>query len=212
MIYHCCRELGLEWQTLNYALLGDDIVICNALVAEKYKQFCGALGVSFSLLKTHESKNFFEFAKRMFLKGKEISPFPLSALAQSAKKSYLLTQVLLEVSKKDFPTSQNVWPIVSSYYSTVSNFPKRLRKKFTENSLLAECVMKITSSDPDLRMNASFDAIIWHFGYRLISLPQSVCESILINVTVDEFAKSNDPEKLRTGQPLGLLAQQLVMY
>lgn len=205
-------KLGIEWQTLPYALLGDDIVICNAEVAREYKLFCSELGVSFSLLKTHESQYFFEFAKRMFLKGKEVSPFPLSALNQSARRSYLLTQVLLEASKKDYPTSQNVWPIVSSYYSLVSNFPKRFRKKLLENSLLAECVMKITSSDPDLRMNASFDAIIWHFKYRLISLPRSVCESILINVVVDEFAKSNDPEKLKTGQPLGLLAQQLVMY
>lgn len=200
----------MDWHTLPYALLGDDIAICDSQVAERYKLKCKELGVEFSTLKTHTSSNFFEFAKRMFLKGKEISPFPISALKESSKSSILLTQVLLEARKKDFPLCCDLCLHVSDYYSRVMTLRKRLVKKYYENSLLAETIMKLLSKDLDLQ-NDNLDRLIRHFNYPIQSLPLGVCESILSNCIVQEFANSNDPDKLKVGQPLGLLAQQLVM-
>jgi len=67
-------------------LLGDDIVIRSLKLAGMYRQILGTLGVEVSELKTHQSPHFFEFAKRLFYKGKEISPFPISALQNTNNK------------------------------------------------------------------------------------------------------------------------------
>lgn len=48
----------------NYALLGDDIVICDSDIAREYKLIMAELHVEISSVKTHESKDLFEFAKR----------------------------------------------------------------------------------------------------------------------------------------------------
>jgi len=52
------------------------------------------LGVEYSLAKTHRSNNFFEFAKRLYYKGIEITPFPVSALKECGKSSLSLTTLL----------------------------------------------------------------------------------------------------------------------
>lgn len=58
------------------------------------------LGVEVSVLKTHDSQYFFEFAKRLFYKGEEISPFPISALQSIHSKYYLLVSLLIELEEK----------------------------------------------------------------------------------------------------------------
>lgn len=146
----------------------------------------------------------------MYLKGKSITPFPISSLRSSAKRSFLLTQVLLEARKKEYTCDKKIALLVSQYYSRVSTFPARVRKKFYENSLLAEVIMKIMSTDPDLK-ECDLSDLIRHFGYRL-KLPLDVCKNILSNCIVQEFANSNDSEKLKRGKPLGLLAEQLTLH
>lgn len=50
-----------------YAVLGDDVVIANPQVAEKYEWLLGQLGVAISKDKSLVSKNgSLEFAKRFF--------------------------------------------------------------------------------------------------------------------------------------------------
>jgi len=58
------------------------------------------LGVEVSVLKTHESRDFFEFAKRLFYKGEEVSPFPISALQEISNKFYLVVSLLVELESK----------------------------------------------------------------------------------------------------------------
>jgi hypothetical protein len=48
----------------DYILLGDDIVIKNDRVANKYITIMTRLGVDISMHKTHVSKDTYEFAKR----------------------------------------------------------------------------------------------------------------------------------------------------
>lgn len=48
----------------NYILLGDDIVIRDNKVANKYITIMTRLGVDISVAKTHVSKDTYEFAKR----------------------------------------------------------------------------------------------------------------------------------------------------
>jgi len=80
---------------LPYALLGDDIVIGDEEVGELYMQVISDLGLQYSPAKTHKSKDFYEFAKRIIVsKNEEITPFPISALKNCGKSVSQLTTLL----------------------------------------------------------------------------------------------------------------------
>jgi len=98
-MYHCCRQLGMDWKTSKYALLGDDILIGDHDLANAYKEIIQGLGVEFSPSKTYESSEFSEFAKRLILRGKEITPFPIHAVKEADKFYDLLPVFYGEVRK-----------------------------------------------------------------------------------------------------------------
>lgn len=64
MVQYCAHLLGYKDLFVDYILLGDDIVIHNDLVAQKYIQIMSDLGVDVSFNKTHTSPTCWEFAKR----------------------------------------------------------------------------------------------------------------------------------------------------
>lgn len=80
-----------------YMLLGDDIVIANKAVADKYIDIMSVLGVGISLHKTHASKDTYEFAKRWIHKGIEISPIPLRGLISSRMRYNLITPLIYHI-------------------------------------------------------------------------------------------------------------------
>jgi hypothetical protein len=73
----------------SYALLGDDLVLAHDGVAREYRKLLHTLDMPFSLEKSHVSKTTFEFAKRWFHRGEEVTGFSLSGL-MSVWKSYPL--------------------------------------------------------------------------------------------------------------------------
>jgi len=61
----------------HYALLGDDIVIGDDKVARKYKLVCKWLGMEIGIAKSlASSEKTCEFAKRLYLRGQDVSGFP----------------------------------------------------------------------------------------------------------------------------------------
>ena len=106
IIYYCCKVLNKDWRSLKYALLGDDIVTGDPSVGKMYMKVIQRLGLDISVAKTHVSKRDFEFAKRIFLDGIEITPFPISALKESGKNIFILTTLLWELNKKG-----GGWPV-----------------------------------------------------------------------------------------------------
>jgi len=58
----------------DYLVLGDDIVIFNSKVAQRYLVVMKALGVKINLIKSVVSKDTFEFAKRIIHKDSNLSP------------------------------------------------------------------------------------------------------------------------------------------
>jgi len=56
-------------------------VIQGNNVASAYKKLILSLGVEISETKTLESKDSFEFAKRFFYKGEEVTSFPTQAIS-----------------------------------------------------------------------------------------------------------------------------------
>lgn len=77
-----------------YILLGDDIVIYNDAVAETYKMLMERLGVNTSPHKTHTSLHLYEFAKRWYMDGKEITGIQLRGLMDSMNKYHMIYQMI----------------------------------------------------------------------------------------------------------------------
>lgn len=81
----------------DYILLGDDVVIYNNKVAKSYVTLITDLGVEISQPKSHVSKDTYEFAKRWFKGGIEISPVPISGFVSNWNNPKLLFSQLLEL-------------------------------------------------------------------------------------------------------------------
>jgi hypothetical protein len=73
------HRLGLR-RFSDYRILGDDIVIRHDEVANQYQELLRDLGVGISKTKTLVSKDTFEFAKRLFFRGTEVTAFPLHGI------------------------------------------------------------------------------------------------------------------------------------
>jgi hypothetical protein len=63
-----------------YFLLGDDLVIARNDVAKAYLDLIASLGMPYSPEKTHTGKTVFEFAKRWFQDGQEITGYPIGGV------------------------------------------------------------------------------------------------------------------------------------
>lgn len=143
IVFYCCKELGVSWKKLPYALLGDDIVIGNKSVAELYKKTIASLHVDYSPAKTHQSKDFYEFAKRIIYKGKEVSPFPISALRQSSKSSDTLVLLINEQIERGFGFV-DVTSSVQLYFNLVKEFRTKLCKKISKEAYYFDRVLNCT--------------------------------------------------------------------
>lgn len=82
----------------DYLLLGDDIVIRDDDVAQSYRSVLEMLGVEISFSKTLVSKDTFEFAKKVYHKGQDVSPIPAWSLTLS-NSSIELAGALSEIIK-----------------------------------------------------------------------------------------------------------------
>jgi hypothetical protein len=93
--YAAYRALGLQGFFKEYALLGDDIVIANYKVAMEYMLILREIGVEFGLAKSLvSSTGGFEFAKRTFAHGKDVSGISLLALGIAKADPGVLEQIL----------------------------------------------------------------------------------------------------------------------
>jgi len=82
MVQYAAWKAGCRGWFEKYAVLGDDLVIGDHLVAKQYLELCRVIGVEINLAKSIVSDNLsLEFAKRFFHKGEEVTPIPLLGLA-----------------------------------------------------------------------------------------------------------------------------------
>ncbi|AQM32767.1 replicase [Agaricus bisporus mitovirus 1] len=88
------QRAGLRSSFDQYFLLGDDLVIFNDKVSEQYKLLLKLLDMPWSPSKTHVSNDTFEFAKRWFKGGIEITGFAINGLMTTYKRYPLLHNFL----------------------------------------------------------------------------------------------------------------------
>jgi len=90
IIYVACSRAEVDYSTVNYAVLGDDVIINNDDVAIKYREIMNDLGIEISLGKSVISARFTEFAKR--LQGPndlDFSPIGAGAVLAACRSGYL---------------------------------------------------------------------------------------------------------------------------
>lgn len=147
MVYDCCRELGIIWESARYVILGDDILFGDSELAQAYRMRLLSLGVSVSLEKTLVSNDTFEFAKRWFHKGEEITPFPVSAVIDTYKSVPLLVSALYGEQRRGLIPRSGIPGAVESLYSRLGY----RRKICSSVGILAKrCILSAQFSDGTL--------------------------------------------------------------
>jgi len=180
-----------------------------------YKELIKALDVKYSVQKTYESNVFFEFAKRLFYKGVEISPFPISSLNESTNKYYLFVNLLVEMKSKGWEAFGGAPAAIRLYYGMIKQRPSRFLRDIEVKSLIVNNVMEITRSADNI--GTLFMECAKALGFDMI-ISNYVAQSVLSNIAVESFANSNpasDPVpslKSRKSIGLGVLAQTLVQF
>lgn len=94
--HHCVVRAAFakaKVTTLEYYLLGDDLVIRNPKAALEYRRLIDKLGIKVSESKSLIGKPI-EFAKRIFNNGKEISPSPAPMIQSTIKDKCLLPETV----------------------------------------------------------------------------------------------------------------------
>lgn len=100
VVFLACEFTGRRWESLQYALLGDDILIGDPVVGSAYRDLVTLLGVETSPTKSYTSSRVCEFAKRWFYRGEEVTPFPVSSIANVTRSIPLLVASVEGAEKK----------------------------------------------------------------------------------------------------------------
>lgn len=91
-----------------YWVLGDDALIVGDDVYRAYRKILAAHGMSVNESKTFVSKDMFEFAKRFYFKGEEISPYPVEAIINSRGEYPLLAVAIDNAVTKSLHTEEEM--------------------------------------------------------------------------------------------------------
>jgi hypothetical protein len=207
IIYWCCRKLKMDWRTSKYVILGDDVLIGDHNLAIMYKEIIHLLGVEISSIKTHESSKLLEFAKRLILNGIEVTPFPISSLCETSKRSYLLTNTLTEETRRGWNWILGIPLTTEAFYRTVLSYNATRGAKCREKSYLSELMVQTIRGD--LPAHDALNSIVRRYNLPLPNINDYQGISILSGTALSIFVESN-PLDFKTGKPLGLLAEQLV--
>lgn len=113
----------------DYLLLGDDIVINDKKVATIYERLITkTLGVGISSEKSLISNSAFEFAKRFFIDGIEVTHLKLTQLVEVSNPLTVVASVLVDLAKTKV-----------GGYSVTTGAVKRLLSIVSNNSLASRC-------------------------------------------------------------------------
>lgn len=168
--------------------MGDDVLFGDPLLAAAYKVKIKGLGVSFSLLKTHESTLLLEFAKRLFYRGVEITPFPMPAVAM-VRKFYELVPVLYAETGRGWDFAKGVSQAIASFYQQVLGFNAKFCKEIKAKSVVVESLMLTMRGAQTAKdcLNAVYSA-----EGRPIpkSLTEQRCASLISQAAMESFQKS----------------------
>lgn len=205
IFFYISHILNKDFSSLKYVLLGDDILIGDKEVGELYLEIMKSLGVDVSLAKTHISPFLCEFAKRWIYKGHEISPFPVSALKNSGKRYYLLTNLLKEVATRGWNFDVN--EMVGSYFGYFKHKPSRYRKTMVMKSTLVDNLLDVIRG---IRP-ASHLSVIWRKFKLTTAIASNASVNYMLAESVKDLFTKSDPRLSQSRETLGLFSENILM-
>lgn len=207
VVFWCCEDLGIPFHQAPYCLLGDDIVIGSRDLGEAYRHRVDELGVGVSVLKTHISREFFEFAKRFYFRQQEISPFQVSSVIDGVARYNELTSSLAGEVKKGLISVDGIPSAVSELYGFLGR-PARFRAKILRRSYLCELGTAVLSGSTLPRFFVA--EVMWGRRFLPVGVMPSdeLGDHLFRTACLTMFTESSDPE--RPGDPLGDLAIALM--
>lgn len=108
VMFQACLNTKIRWSKAKYVILGDDVLVGDAVLGEEYIRLILSLGVEVSPAKTFISSEICEFAKRYIYKGEEVTPFPVSAVLDNLEEVSLLVSALDGETKKGYHPKSGV--------------------------------------------------------------------------------------------------------
>jgi hypothetical protein len=190
IIFVSCQECGISWNTSNYKLLGDDIVIWDKVLAEKYQEIILSLGVDISYQKSHIGNSLFEFAKRIFIAEGEISPFSIKAGLKETKSYLSFFELIQTYRDKDWIPVTSSLKAAFDFYSTKPNHYKSssIKKQFIKIKDSNYLHRRLCGYLNDLEL---VRMILMTFNYpRLTCNQMNIAKSMFINTIVQVFEES----------------------
>jgi hypothetical protein len=158
LLVHWCAKIEGIVDFNQYIILGDDIVIKNDKVAKRYIKIIKLLGVDISLSKTHVSKDTYEFAKRWFKSGIEITGLPSRGIISNFRSPNIVFTILYDFYK----IKNNIY---TSSYSLVGS----MCKLYSSFYLIGKDSKKIVIRFNNKIRNSlrDFNTVLdWSFGYE----------------------------------------------
>jgi len=112
---------GFKTWFLDYALLGDDIVICDSQVAIHYQSIMKSLGLEINLSKSLISKiGVMEFAKRIILPEGEVTPIGPKNIVWTLKSPSMVVSLFLDLSGKGYELTG---PWIEDLFRSITKIP-----------------------------------------------------------------------------------------
>lgn len=188
MVYLACLRAKIPWKSAPYILLGDDILIGDHNLALHYHDIITKeLRVNISGPKSFISDHFFEFAKRLFWKGEEITPFPISSLKENTKNFTAFINTLLEIANRGWTSSWTADGVISEAYAQVIHLRSKLRNKMKPRIFVASELLQVIRGS--LPAGPSITEVFSRLGFTF-EKPFSDHEgnSLIENSVVDLFS------------------------
>jgi hypothetical protein len=107
-----------------YLILGDDFVTICPLLFASYRKLLGQLGVTVS---AHTNSYYFEFAKRQFFRGVEVTGVRAKALASNRHDPLAFTYELCNLSERGYDTFDIADPAILKCLATTKKDEKMMR-------------------------------------------------------------------------------------
>lgn len=217
LVFDSCRELGMDWKSAPYCLLGDDILIGDRALAKAYRRRMSEMGVGISEHKTLVSSTTLEFAKRYLHHGSEVSPFPLSVIAGNLRDVPLVVAGLMGEERKGLKSASGPVGATESLYeglhrrgkevSRVGRIARTVEKsvRFTQGAISAKDLLfwlVLNEDGPEeglLRRDTSAMG-------KLLAMTDEDCQALVDQAIVSMFSSS----LVSRGIHLGRLAKTIV--
>jgi hypothetical protein len=150
-----------------YILLGDDIVIYNDRVKEEYVNIMTALGVEVSEMKTHTSRNYYEFAKRWFNNGIEVSPIAARGFIDNCTKYHILYMNIKSLMNRNiYPSVPISYPdLLLDFIGDFRDFTHKERNNLKSRINSLDAIHRWIHDDDDSKLVSIIEMLLPYGGH-----------------------------------------------